>query len=248
MKMPTYIVTLPDNPARIEEIKVELLAYSFIETIVIEGLRGGLLADAACRTLTRNAWSVNFKGALGCFLAHARIWQLVTQRSERVSLVLEDDSILENLDVMNGMDLPEDCDVAFCNARTCYHVEGQVGPIFRSLAPVPQFVITHGQAIGTDGYLITPKGAEKLLSFIEKDSFFSHVDLRMMAYSLERGWDTEFPAEGQIIDNLKVLQNTYSENHKIKGYSFYPPISQHAGGLSRRHIEDIQNATLDTTA
>src|SRR5258708_35985983 len=95
MKVPAFIVTLPESSERYESILRELAHYDFIEIIPIEGVRGGLLSDVACRLLTRNKWSVNHKGTLGCFLSHTRVWQLpvrlttVAKRAEKETVLCD---------------------------------------------------------------------------------------------------------------------------------------------------------------
>ncbi len=243
--VPVYIITLPNSPARVAAIVEDLSRHdSFIEINKIEGVKGGLLPDIVCRMLTRNEWSVNHKGVLGCFLSHARVWQMVATRSEPFSLVLEDDAILQNVESLDSLVCPEAWDIAFCNARTAYPQSAGHDQSFRSVNPVPQYATGHGQAIGTDGYLVTPQGARKLLSYVERDSFFTHVDLRMMSYALTDGWDSDFPAEGKMTDTLRGLRKPYPAEHRLLAYSLFPPITSHANILSRRQLEDDLNATL----
>jgi hypothetical protein len=241
--IPTYILALPEEEEKYQRLAQELAAFDFIEVNRVEGVRGGLLSDVACRCLTRNEWSVNHKGTLGCFLGHSRIWQLIEKRTEPVCLVLESDAVLQNITALRSIELPAGFEFAFSNARTAYPSESTHGYCFRSLSPVLRFVQQHGRAIGADSYLMTPEGAGKVIKFVEEDSFFTHVDLRLMAYAIDRSWEEEYPVDGKLPGNISSLCRTYSAEHRLVGFSFYPPVTRHAGSPSVRQREDDENAT-----
>jgi hypothetical protein len=135
--------------------------------------------------------------------------------------------------------LPEDLDIAFCNNRTAYPSEpGFVG--FRSLRPSVQFVESHKRAVGGDCYLLTPIGAQKLIRFVEEDSLVSHVDLRILAYSVQPDWASDYPASGIFADEIGRFQSGFAKNHRLSGYSFWPVVATHppTQAQSRRAAED----------
>jgi hypothetical protein len=205
----------------------------------IEALRGGLLPDPVCRLLTKNLWSVNNKGTLGCFISHAKAWELAAKTDGVFSVIVEDDIEIENIDALNSLVIPADLDIIFCNDRTCFPGENGLRP----LDAVVPFIESHGRSVGGDGYILSPHGAKKILQYVEIDGLFSHVDLRLMAYALPfKAWD-EFDGEIKRTAGIRGLKESYSLQHKLIGASLSPYICRNLYTPSRRDYEDLINAT-----
>ena len=235
--IPTYVISLPEDRDRYEAVERELTKSEFICVISVEAVRGSLLSDPAARLLTRNKWSVNHKGTLGCFLSHTRAWEMVRDQEAPFSLILEGDVQLRPVDCLESLILPEDCDIVFCSDRTSDHAYvglPSLRPFLRSL----HFVAANRTSIGSYGYLLTRSGAAKLLRYVEIDSFFSHVDLRMAAYCIRREDADELDVEWMITGGVAALRRSYLAEHHLNGYSMSPPIAFHPHVDSRRDIED----------
>jgi hypothetical protein len=237
--IPIYIINLPNEPGRLAIVQQQISGVSGVELSRVEGVSGSLIPDVACRLLTRNKWSVNHKGTLGCFLAHVRAWERIALGEAAFGLVIEDDVELSHLDELTDATLPADCDLLWCNGRTAYPSSetATFRPIFPSLAYVAQ----HGRAIGGDCYGLTREGAVALLSFVEADGLFTHVDLRLMAYSLTPEEGQEAHSIGKMAETVAALRATYAVDHKLTAYSLWPPITSHLLNPSRRAAEDRIN-------
>jgi len=249
MKLPVLVLNLPADSERFVAIERQVASLPFIDLWRVEGVRGGLIADVACRLLTRNAHSASHKGAMGCFLSHLSAWEIVAKRKEPASLIIEDDVALNNLALLHQTPLPGNLDIAFCNNRTAYPGNpGFTG--FRSLSPSIQFVESHGRAVGGDCYLLTPTAAQQLIRFVEEDSLFSHVDLRMLAYSVPLDWAADYPASGIFADEISRFQQGFAKTHRLNGYSFWPTIATHppTQDQSRRAAEDRNSRARATVA
>jgi GR25 family glycosyltransferase involved in LPS biosynthesis len=241
--IPVYIINLPEDYHRYEQLAQELSGFHFIDVHRIEAVRGRIIPDLVCHLLTRNEYSHRFKGTLGCFLSHLSAWEAIAQSRAPFSVIIEDDVQLRNLAVLADVVCPDPFDIAFCNDRTSYPLrevwDGSSGYIFRELLPSLEFIAANNSSIGGYGYFLSPSGATKLLSYVREDSLFSHVDLRLMAYSLDRVSKT---LEGISAQGVKILQDAYSPEHSLVSFSFYPPITEHetpASGQSRREAEDL---------
>ena len=188
MTTPVFIINLDRDEQRLHDTISQLNNFPFLEVLRFPAFQGRTLPNRACHILTGNSWSHEHKGTLGCFLSHLAVWEVIANDTAYdYALVVEDNARFSNCEVLDGLELPEACDLVFCNSRTAYPDEhGSHGvPRFRPLDPVPAYIETHGRAVGTDGYLLTTSGARKLLEFVTKDRLFSHVDLRMAAYGLD---------------------------------------------------------------
>lgn len=240
MKIPTYVLNLASDRERFEAIRAQVTNHAFIDLIRVLGVDGRTLPESACVPLTRNKWSVNHKGTLACFLGHARIWEIIARSEGALALVVEDDVDLMNLDVLTQIDLPDGVDLVFCNDRTCYQ-PGLPAPALLPLAPALAYVAKHGQSIGGDGYLVTRAGAQRLLSYVQKDSFFSHVDLRLFVYGLRKGSVFGISSsDHSIVNNIGAMRRTYDSDHYIEARILSPFVTRHKGGQgSRRAAADV---------
>jgi len=237
--IPVYVVNLEADVAKLQNIRDQVAGYDFLNLIRVPGVDGTTLPSAACYPLTRNEWSVNHKGTLGCFLGHAHAWEIIAESEDPFSLCIEDDVRLYNLDILNGLRVPNGIDLVFCNDRTCYQPGGGV-PSFLPLPPALAHAMTHG-SIGSYGYLLTPAGARNLLDFVKQDSFFSHVDLRLFAYGITHAEADaiELP-EFRIARDMCAVRRTYDAAHYIETRVLSPFLTEHVGGPdSRRAAADI---------
>ena len=153
--VPVYVLNLAADQERWHAIQAIVAERCFLDLVRVPAVDGTALPDAACFPLTRNRWSVNYKGTLACFLGHVRAWERIAASEHRFSLFIEDDVRLHNLEMLSGLRLPDGVDLAFCNDRTCYQpADGE--PTFLPLLPAMRYVANHLQGIGGDGYLLTP--------------------------------------------------------------------------------------------
>ena len=203
----------------------------------VPGLLGRGLSDLACHLLTKNADSHNHKGTLGCFLSHVLAWETLLREELPAALVIEDDVHICRLDLLHGFQVPDGCDIVFCNDRTAY--PGQdTGIALRSLEPVLRHVDRHGKGVGGDGYLLTKAGAARLLRFVELDGLFSHVDIRLLAYCLDP--DVKRDATSHSIGVRGVVNSRVwlPKAHRLSGLSLYPPVVERRTLASTRDFED----------
>ncbi len=227
--IPVLCINLDRDVDRWQSVFAQAVAHDQISLDRISGVPGRIFPDAVAHLLTGNEWSHQHKGTLGCFCGHVKAWEAVATSEAAFGLVIEDDVTLQNLDLLEGLALPADCDIAFCNDRTSYP-QHTAGPAFRPMAPVPDFVLSHSYAVGGDGYFLSRSGAENLLRFIRTDRLFSHVDLRLLAYCLEFGTTGSHDSYG--------LRAIYPKDHRLSGYSFWPPIVAMQHNNSTRALED----------
>ncbi len=206
----------------------------------IYGIRGRHLPDLTCRILTKNKWSVNHKGTLGCFLGHLRAWEKIRDGNSEAGFILEDNAKLIGFGQILDLELPEQLDLLWCNARTCYPLSSVDN--FRPVLPILPYVDSHGRSIGTDCYLLSRAGANKLINFVEVDSCFTHVDLRLMAYSLTKAEGKQISRHGKVAATVGALRATYPDDHKILALSYRDSITDRNDWPSLRASEDTLGA------
>jgi GR25 family glycosyltransferase involved in LPS biosynthesis len=240
MSLAVLVLNLRDDQEQYESIARKIEAFPFLRLNRIEAVLGTLLPDVSCYLLTRNKWSRDHKGTLGCFLTHVKAWQTIVESNEP-GLILEDDVVLANPESLKDLRIPPDTDIIFCNDRTSYPGDSGLRPIL----PALPFIAEHGRAVGGDAYIVSPVGASKLLSYVEADSLFAHVDLRLLAYSVGTAEALVHEGLSKITGSIAALKRTYSEAHRLKGLSMSPPIAFHRSEPSRREKQDILGRTQE---
>jgi GR25 family glycosyltransferase involved in LPS biosynthesis len=163
-----------------------------------------------------------------------KIWELVAQSDCPHGLVVEDDVKVGNMRALREWRIPERWDVIFCNDRLAY----PGGDGLRPIAPAIPFVMEHRRAAGSDGYFLSKAGARQLLEFVEQDSFFAHVDMRLIAYSITLEEAEKHAGLGRWSANIAALRRTYPREHHVSAFSHYPPVVFHPEQPSRREVID----------
>jgi hypothetical protein len=179
------------------------------------------------------------KGTLGCFLSHVLFWEAVVREELPWAMVVEDDADVAGISVLESLAFPAGIDIVFCNERTEYLVSNSDSIGFQQFLPAISFAQSHGQSIGTDGYMVSQAGAQRLLRFVGADGLFTHVDLRLAAYSIKTTdlqlLETELP----MIKIIASLRQTYAPAHRLEARVLVPSITRHLKlDGSRRDDED----------
>lgn len=249
MSVPTvYVVNLRGDQDRWEGVQDALASFGPIKAVRIEAVYGSSLPHDVCLRLTGDPYSVVYKGALGCQLSHVRAWEYISRGDEAWVMVVEDDASLARLDCLAALELPAGLDFAFCNNRT--QPEGFStwaaieNPVFAFHPLVETLSLIEGrrQAVGTDGYLISREGARKFTALFKQHGYFSHVDLRMLAYAVD-GADLDAKlAEGSWLRNdIAQIQRVVGRTKAVAAAVLSPAMSFHEGTLeTARTREDRQ--------
>lgn len=238
--MHCYIINLGRDNERMAKIRGALARYPFISDTRINAIRGSSLPDVACEILTSKADMRNHKGTLGCSLSHAVAWEAIVRSGAQSSLILEDDSEPQGIENLRDLRVPADVDLVFCNGRMVYQ---DSGTNLLPLLPAFEFIIRNRTAVGTDGYLLSAGGAQKLLEFFARDRFYSHVDLRLAAYSLTLDEAKTLPQRKYVIRDICTLRRIFDLKHHLNARVLGTAITKHIKGApSSRSAEDIRGS------
>jgi len=241
--MQCYIINLSGDTERMAKMRTALAPHPFISVVRVNAVRGGDLPDIACDMLTSKAEMRNHKGALGSSLSHAVAWEAIVRYGAQASLILEDDSEPERIEFLRDLRMPADIDLVFCNGRMVYQDSGtNLLPLF----PAFEFMIRNSTAVGADGYLLSHRGAKKLLEFFSRDGFYSHLDLRLAAYGLTLDEMNALPQQKYVIRDICTLRRIYDFKNHINARVLGTAITRHVkgGGSSRRAEESRGTQSL----
>ena len=185
--LPVLCINLEADRDRLEEAARLFGALPFVEFRRSPGVLARDLPVAAMHALTRS--EAVRRGTLGCFLAHVAAWEAVAE-GPGWALVIEDDTRPHRLDRIYAADIPPDAELVFVNlgGSPLLPVADPERPLcspLHSLLPTKRALPPQrGAEPGTDGYLLSPEGARKLLDAIARDGFYGHVDWRLLRYGI----------------------------------------------------------------
>src|SRR5271166_913687 len=185
-----YVVNLRGDSGRWEIVQCVFSPFDFIRLQRIEAVYGSSLPHDVCVRLTHDPYAVVAKGALGCALSHVRAWEIIGGGEDPWALVIEDDASMLGIERLAILDLPDGLDFAFCNHRTQPEVppapsSADGAPVHIALKACLTAIGSRRRAVGTDGYVVSRTGAQRLVALYKQHGYFSHVDLRMLAYAVD---------------------------------------------------------------
>lgn len=193
---PILVVNLDRSPQRwasctpqFEEAGVQVTRFSATDGKAMQAAE-----VRECSTASGNYLCT--RGMIGCFLSHRRIWQHVVEEHLPAAVVFEDDvRICPDLTGrLQGLlaELPSDWDVCLLGAFACMNADvepwymkfysfmtggGRPSP-GRTRRVSPGVFVPH-RPTGTHAYIVSSRGAKKLLDLLPKARY--HVDLSAWA-------------------------------------------------------------------
>jgi hypothetical protein len=226
---------LPQDEANFRATQAQL-EDRYFEVFHLPAVLGRTLPGSVCVKLTRDPNSVNNKGAIGCMLSHLNVWEHVRGMQAPFALVLEDDVLVKNPQRLETGSLPPDFDLAFCNDRMVTGDDESPNYLPIATEMLPR-VEANGKSVGGDSYLLSPRGARKLVEYFNRDLYFGHVDVRMLAYCLQTSALKKSVA-GALTRELAHIREIVNHDMSLEGYVCTSKMFRHMNAESRRARED----------
>jgi glycosyl transferase family 25 len=150
------------------------------------------------------------KTMIGCGISHINIWKKIVREKINTSLIVEDDFILVD-DFLNKFNKiinkePKEYDILFLSSGQIHNKDLK----FRDINEYFYKQIFISQTIG---YIITLKGAEKILKYIDKVSY--HIDFQICMTSLFTDLDVISVKEGLIYQTFETSNNLNDRNYPL---------------------------------
>jgi glycosyl transferase family 25 len=143
------------------------------------------------------------RGSIGCFLSHYKVWEKIIQEGLEYSFVFEDDAfVLENPEsIICINDIPRDADLIYMNHRMSEALMNK--DISKKIIKNKKIIFQksfdsvneclkaglHMDGVGADGYLITLRGAKKIVNMFNKHPLCMNQDWTILINSFS---DNEF--------------------------------------------------------
>ena len=200
------VINLSSRPQRMERIKKHTKGFSF-PVIRVDAISGANFDDSYQRQFCPNARLMLSRGQVACFLSHKKCWQQIIDSNLQIAWILEDDAQI-NYFVARHIDAwleeierkdPE-WELIYTSRSTSeyfYELTSYFGILpyvdetrRRYDKEFTKHSIIPGPNTQADGYLVSRKGAKKLLKVCEEILYpvdiqipISHKELNLYAFS-----------------------------------------------------------------
>jgi GR25 family glycosyltransferase involved in LPS biosynthesis len=181
----TYVISL-NNP---DKLLSEISNYG-LSPILIEGVNGKKLSIKDIKDNTSSYGSMFAPlSVIGCAMSHIKTWKLFLESNAEYGIILEDDVVFEDnfkekleLGIKNT---PKDFDILYLG---CFGCQNNIN--FNTLQFANQgildvkanfknhFVNKPIIALATHAYVVSRKGAQKLITYVDRN-IYTHIDINI---------------------------------------------------------------------
>ena len=188
MNTDAYIISL-NQPDKL----LEYTRNFSLNPIWVEGVNGKMLTQDEIKKHNNSVWSViGPRGAIGCGMSHLLCWDKVVKSGKDYSLILEDDVYFSDdfedqfTNAINNV--PQDFDILYVGCYACDKGSLQsklfslVGRKNRKYVDVNDYVEIPKLTLATHAYVVSKKGAKKLLELLDGHISF-HIDQELQSLS-----------------------------------------------------------------
>jgi GR25 family glycosyltransferase involved in LPS biosynthesis len=189
-----FVISLARSPERRENVRNQL---GNIPHVIVDAVDGKAMTRGqeklANRMISRE--TINSDGSIGCFLSHYFLWKHIVEHNIDYALILEDDIVVRRPFVSHVNKLIQavpDCDLIYighCLDTRSGHRVAVVDDL--NLYKTVESLCTHA-------YVVSQKGASKLIQYIENYVSFDTIDKRMLT-AVREGILTAYSVQPKII-------------------------------------------------
>ncbi len=177
MQQGAYVINLERRPDRRASMLEQLQRNSFEDFEFVKAVDGQTLQPTEeLRRLFANNNFYSRASAIACALSHLNVWRAFLETGLDVTTVFEDDAQLEPsctpAVIQSIVQCVGDFDVILLGYHTKCRYDGPTDPRNPGFAPM----IWGKYLGGTFGYVVSRKGAEKMLAAFEADGFRETID------------------------------------------------------------------------
>jgi glycosyl transferase family 25 len=187
------------------------------------------------------------RGAVGCFLSHSAAWRKLLESDFSHAVICEDDAVFLGPIPRRACDyqMPEDFDLVYLNQRLSgsrSHPSESIGSFFQfsSVFESAKAILTASKlmsAPGGEGYLLSRRGAGKILRIFQEMRIYMEVDWFLFFHSLSLDERSQFIKLDQTgrFDMLK-----FSEI-RIHAAALMPSLVEQRGSASTIGFDNPEN-------
>lgn len=164
-------------------------------------------------------------GAIGCWLSHLGVWEIVANSQKDWVLVLEDDAFpfVGASMIEQTFSVLDSSEFAWANLRMAgVHGRSSFDCTQHPISIWDQLKLwdSSRRGVGTDGYLLSPRGAQYLLNMFKAEKILGHVDGQMASHLLEA---TDAPVN-KVQAEMAKRQQRYPFKDQLSATSLNIPL------------------------
>ena len=200
-----------------------------LDPILVEGVNGKKLSKEEINTNTTYFGSLFTPlSVIGIAMAHIKAWKLFLESDAKYGIIFEDDVVFED-NFKEGLDIgikntPKDFDILYLGCFGCqnsinFHtiLFANIGLINTNAAYVNKYVNKPVVSLALHAYIVSRKGAKKLLNYIE-NNIYTHVDLNIQTLINNNSLNI------YSLNNRLVYQTSTDETQSLNVSSSHPII------------------------
>lgn len=191
MLMNTYIINLPNDNIRLQEILIETSKNGIVNPIIVEGvdIRGSGVPKSLQKYVSSILNNILSKSAIGCGLAHINAWETMIKNGDDYALILEDDiTFVDNFKTQFNSILPtvpSDFYMLYiscfygCDITKRYKELTFPNRYRKKVLKINEHVYTPASPLAMHSYILSNKGAKYLLKWFEEHKIQTHIDIQI---------------------------------------------------------------------
>lgn len=250
-----YVINLDNDLDRMHRLAMSISDIGFILRR-IGGVRAKYLPNSVVKFIP--GASSTERGTLGCFMSHLAAWEAINAGDSDFGLVLEDDARFHGCVTPDlSRLLSAEYDLVFCNNRLqpIKDIDGAgTAPLKEAGAPAEYKIIPLHEAVvrrpqdqkapGGDGYLLTKRGAKRLMEGVAVHGIYGDVDWFLLSCGVRQEEFAKLPGSSNFRRKIQLFRNHYKELPELVAGVLTPHIVVHPGGVSSRLGDNIDHSRL----
>ena len=206
-----FIINLDKDNERLKDSYKQLKHYNINNYERYPAINGNAATKYELNAYTTNIGKIiASRTMIGCGISHINIWKKIVREKINKCLIIEDDFILVDdfLNKFNNIinEAPKDYDMLFLTRSQIHNDSIKIKDINKYF--YKQLIVCQ-----TVGYIITLKGAEKILKYINKVSY--HIDFEICMTSLLTDLNVISSKEPLIYQTFETSHNENNRNYPL---------------------------------
>ena len=220
--IPVYVINLKHESDRMKNTLNECRKNGLTRVKRINAVYGKELKP---REIEKNSSFMCSKfctfSTIGCAMSHKKAWETFLRSGNELGLIFEDDIYIDNINFKEELkkklnNVPNDFDILFLGcavgckkSESSLNVDNLVcGALYnnKGYKRINKDIIIPETPLGLHAYIISRKGAQKLLSSIANTKIYTHLDVQLLI----EGRDLKVYASNPLLVYQKVSTETSS--------------------------------------
>ncbi|WP_196823202.1 glycosyltransferase family 25 protein [Arthrobacter sp. CAN_A6] len=184
LEVPVSIINLQKDRRKFR-LSNALYSMFDIDPLRVEAVIGSDLTSLVAKSVLSPSGSILGRGAIGCALSHVQAWEKIASGRDDFHLVIEDDGLPYSWqDLGRLVTEAGNFDVLFVNERMSSLMTKELHTGYSSLWDTLATRPDHMRGWGGDGYILSRRGAEKLVGAVIEDRVVGHIDGQLGSYGI----------------------------------------------------------------